>query len=143
MMEVGEKKNVGSSTNGEDGSDGVVVELMGVIETVGSYSGFRKTHRKECVNLVRRLKLLVPLLEEMKELDIVMIISTTKALNSLVNLKNALSSAKKLLKNCSSGSKIYLVSLLSLPLSLLFLSPELAFGFLGSQINGFVAFFCG
>ncbi|KAM1483266.1 hypothetical protein ACFX1Q_035186 [Malus domestica] len=108
MMEVGEKKNVGSSTKGEDGSDGVVVELMGVIETVGSYSGFRKTHRKECVNLVRRLKLLVPLLEEMKELDIVMIISTTKALNSLVNLKNGLSSAKKLLKNCSSGSKIYL-----------------------------------
>ncbi|OMO62416.1 hypothetical protein COLO4_33081 [Corchorus olitorius] len=28
-----------------------------------------KTKRKECLNLVRRLKLLVPLLEEIKELD--------------------------------------------------------------------------
>lgn len=116
-MEVGEKGNVGASTNGEDDSDGVVGELMGVIETVGSYSEFRRTHRKECLNLVRRLKLLVPLMEEMRELDI-LILSTTKALNSLASLKEALVSAKKLLRNCSCGSKIYLVSTLSLSLSL-------------------------
>lgn len=116
-MEVGEKGNVGASTNGEDDSDGVVGELMGVIETVGSYSGFRRTHRKECLNLVRRLKLLVPLMEEMRELDI-LILSTTKALNSLASLKEALVSAKKLLRNCSCESKIYLVSTLSPPLSL-------------------------
>ncbi|CAL9022975.1 unnamed protein product [Prunus brigantina] len=107
VMEVGEKGNVGASTNGEDDSDGVVGELMGVIEAVGSYSGFRRTHRKECLNLVRRLKLLVPLIEEMRELNI-LILSTTKALNSLASLKEAIVSAKKLLRNCSCESKIYL-----------------------------------
>lgn len=80
-----------------------VGELMGVIETVGSYSGYRKAHRKECLSLVRRLKLLLPLLEEMRELDY-----SSQALSCLANLNKALASAKKLLKNCSCGSKIYL-----------------------------------
>lgn len=92
-----EKKNVGV----EDESS--VGELMGVIETVGSYSGYRKAHRKECLSLVRRLKLLLPLLEEMRELDY-----SNQALSCLANLNKALASAKKLLKNCSCGSKIYL-----------------------------------
>lgn len=98
-----EKKNVGV----EDESS--VGELMGVIETVGSYSGYRKAHRKECLSLVRRLKLLLPLLEEMRELDY-----SNQALSCLANLNKALASAKKLLKNCSCESKIYLVSSLSL-----------------------------
>lgn len=103
------KKNVGGG--GEDESDGgSVEELMGVIETVGSYSGFRRAHRKECLSLVRRLKLLLPLLEEIRELEYY----SNQALSSLSNLKKALASAKKLLKNCSCGSKIYLVSVISL-----------------------------
>ncbi|KAM5562750.1 U-box domain-containing protein 15-like [Rosa sericea] len=97
------KKNVGGG--GEDESDGSSVEeLMGVIETVGSYSGFRRAHRKECLSLVRRLKLLLPLLEEIRELEYY----SNQALSSLSSLKKALASAKKLLKNCSCGSKIYL-----------------------------------
>ena len=84
----------------------VVRELMEVIETVGSYAGFRKTQRKECLNLVRRLKLLVPLLEEIRELDKSV---SGLGLNSLASLKKALLGAKKLLKNCNYGSKIYLV----------------------------------
>lgn len=104
-----EKKNVVVG-GGEDGSDGnSVEELMGVIERVGSYSGFRSAHRKECLSLVRRLKLLLPLLEEIRELEYY----SNQALNSLANLKRALASAKKLLKNCSCGSKIYLVSVIS------------------------------
>lgn len=112
-MEGGETGNVVSSKKGcnagDDKSD-VVGELMGVIESVGSYSGFRKPQRKECFNLVRRLKLLVPLLEEVKEIDSLV---SAKALNGLANLKKALQLAKKLLKNCSCGSKIYLVSAFS------------------------------
>ncbi|GLT63210.1 hypothetical protein SLA2020_357890 [Shorea laevis] len=94
----------GGSSNRGDGSD-VVRELMEVIDTVGSYTGYRKTQRKECLNLVRRLKLLIPLLEEMRELEESV---SGLALNSLVNLKKALVAAKKLLKDCNYGSKIYL-----------------------------------
>ncbi|XP_022762255.1 U-box domain-containing protein 15-like [Durio zibethinus] len=93
-----------SSSVGEESE--VVRELMEVIETVGSYAGFKKTQRKECLNLVRRLKLLVPLLEEIRELDKSVV--SVSALNSLVGLKKALLGAKKLLKNCNYGSKIYL-----------------------------------
>ncbi|MBA0607697.1 hypothetical protein Godav_019964 [Gossypium davidsonii] len=88
-------------------SSELVREMMEVIETVGSYAGFRVTQRKECLNLVRRLKLLVPLLEEIKELDY-SVSGLGLALNSLLNLKKALLGAKKLLKNCNYGSKIYL-----------------------------------
>ncbi|KAL0291472.1 UNVERIFIED_CONTAM: hypothetical protein Sradi_7025500 [Sesamum radiatum] len=60
----------GGNGNGNGNGNGVdvVKEMMEVIEKVGSYVGFRKTQRKECLNLVRRLKLLMPLLEEIKEL---------------------------------------------------------------------------
>ncbi|XVF00768.1 hypothetical protein REPUB_Repub04eG0029800 [Reevesia pubescens] len=93
-----------SSNVGEESE--VVRELIEVIETVGSYVGFRKTQRKECLNLVRRLKLLMPLLDEIRELDKSAV--SGLGLNSLANLNKALLGAKKLLKNCNYGSKIYL-----------------------------------
>ncbi|XVE93997.1 hypothetical protein REPUB_Repub01dG0242400 [Reevesia pubescens] len=96
-----------SSVVGDIQESEVVRELMEVIETIGSYTGFRKTQRKECLNLVRRLKLLVPFLEEMRELDDKSAVSGV-GLISLANLKKALFGAKKLLKNCNYGGKIYL-----------------------------------
>lgn len=111
---------VNSSSKGGDESD-VVRELMGVIETVGSYAGYRKTQRKECLSLVRRLKLLVPLLEEILELGTSVSgdgDGDGEALNCLADLRKALLAAKKLLKHCSYGSKIYLVSVNLLPVSL-------------------------
>ncbi|THG03036.1 hypothetical protein TEA_026253 [Camellia sinensis var. sinensis] len=74
----------------------VVKELMEVIETLGSFVSYRRTQRKECLNLVRRLKLLVPLLEELKDQQLHTPISD-EALNCLANLKKALRYAKKLL----------------------------------------------
>ncbi|CAN6554478.1 unnamed protein product [Malus baccata var. baccata] len=59
---------------------------------------------------------MLAVLEEVRELDIFKITSTTNALNSLVNLKKALFSANKLLKNCRCGSKIYLVELMLMQL---------------------------
>ncbi|GMP37281.1 hypothetical protein CsSME_00009035 [Camellia sinensis var. sinensis] len=85
----------------------VVKELMEVIETLGSFVSYRRTQRKECLNLVRRLKLLVPLLEELRDQQLHTPISD-EALNCLANLKKALRYAKKLLSTCSHGSKIYL-----------------------------------
>lgn len=106
-MERGvEKVGLSSSSNGGDGCN-VVREMMDVIETVGSYVGYRKTQRKECLNMVRRLKLLGPLLEEIRDIDCLV---SSETLNCLVNLKKALLGAKKLLKTCSYGSKLYLVS---------------------------------
>ncbi|GMI74424.1 Plant U-Box 15 [Hibiscus trionum] len=101
----------GLSEVGEE-SEVVVRELIEVIETVGSYDGFRKTQRKDCLNLVRRLKLLVPLLEEIEDQlgnpSNVSCSGSGSGSNSLVSLKKALLGAKKLLKNCNYGSKIYL-----------------------------------
>ncbi|KAM7256548.1 hypothetical protein ACFE04_012289 [Oxalis oulophora] len=94
-------------------SSSVMEELMDLIETVGSYCQFRRYQKKECFNLVRRLKLLLPLLEEIKDLennddnD-----NKSDAVSSLnicfPTLKKALLSAKKLLKTCNFGSKIFL-----------------------------------
>ncbi|KAI6700965.1 hypothetical protein NL676_015289 [Syzygium grande] len=92
------------------GSGGSGVEgLIGVIEKAGSYGGYRKTQKKECLNLARRLRLLVPLLEEIGE--------TRHAANfpgdalgaTLDRLRQAVVAADKLLKQCHCGSKIYLV----------------------------------
>ncbi|TYI37888.1 hypothetical protein ES332_A03G247200v1 [Gossypium tomentosum] len=76
----------------------MVRELMEVIETVGSYAGFRKTQRKDCLNLVRRLKLLVPLLEEIKDQVGNPLGVSGSGMDSLVSLKKALLGAKKLLR---------------------------------------------
>lgn len=89
------------------GGDDVVREMVEMIEKMGSYSDFRKTQRKECLNLVRRLKLLTPLLEEIRELHPSI---SDHAFNHLVGLKKALLASKKLLKTCNSTSKIFLVS---------------------------------
>lgn len=104
--------NVSVSSKGGDTMD-VVKELMEVIETVGSYAGYRKTQRKECLCMVRRLKLLVPLLEEIRDLGSLV---SGEAFNCLANFRKAILAAKKLLKHCNCGSKIYLVSALSLSL---------------------------
>ncbi|KAJ9189425.1 hypothetical protein P3X46_000721 [Hevea brasiliensis] len=104
MERENNKWGVSSSSNGGEDND-LVRDMMEVIETVGSYTGYRRTQRKECLNLARRLKLLVPLLEEIKES--VKLVSS-EDLNCLVNLKEALHGAMKLLKKCSCGSKICL-----------------------------------
>lgn len=81
-------------------------EIVAVIESAAQLGDYRRTQRKECYNLVRRLKLLLPLIEEIRDHD--ELISET-GVESLWNLKKAINLAKKLLKICNEGSKIYLV----------------------------------
>ncbi|KAK1434382.1 hypothetical protein QVD17_00121 [Tagetes erecta] len=102
-MEKG-KMGILGENEGDDGND-LVAEMMDMIETVGSYTNFRRTQRKECLKLVRRLKLLIPLLEETKEMNQQI---PTRAFQSFVHLKKPLLSAMKLLKQCNFGSKIFL-----------------------------------
>ncbi|KAG6570980.1 U-box domain-containing protein 15 [Cucurbita argyrosperma subsp. argyrosperma] len=97
------------SNGGPDGTVDVLKDLKeanDLIEVIVGFSGFRKTQSKECLNLVRRLKMLAPLLEEIRDLyDMV----PAEGLSSHIGqLKEALLLAKRLLKNCHNGSKIYL-----------------------------------
>ncbi|KAF9603935.1 hypothetical protein IFM89_039155 [Coptis chinensis] len=84
----------------------VAQEIMDVIKGIGSFGEYRRTQRKECINLVRRIKLLVPFFEEIIELDNKPL--PDSMVECLCNLKMALVCAKKLLKVCRDASKIYL-----------------------------------
>ncbi|WOH03696.1 hypothetical protein DCAR_0623095 [Daucus carota subsp. sativus] len=83
----------------------VINELIGIIEYVKAIPDFRITQKKQSQCLVRRLKLLLPLLEEIRDLESPL---PEECCVYLYKLKTAFRSAKKLLKACSVGSKIYL-----------------------------------
>ncbi|KAJ7005647.1 U-box domain-containing protein 15-like [Populus alba x Populus x berolinensis] len=84
----------------------IAQEILSVIESVARLGDYRRSHKKECYGLVRRMKLLLPFLEEIK--DFYGTISDV-GIASLSSLKKALVLAKKLLTTCNEGSKIYLV----------------------------------
>lgn len=89
----------------------VVQEIVGVIESVAQFGDYRRTQKKECYGVVRRMKLLLPLFEEIRDLERPI---PETGIAWLCNLKKALLLAKKLLKTCNEGSKIYLVRILKL-----------------------------
>lgn len=47
----------------------VVRKLIGVIHNVGSYEEYRRSQREECHILSERLKLLLPLFEEIRDFE--------------------------------------------------------------------------
>ncbi|XP_039145199.1 U-box domain-containing protein 15 [Dioscorea cayenensis subsp. rotundata] len=79
--------------------------LLQLIESVGTMGEFRRTQRKECSHLIRRMRLFVPLLEEITDLEATI---PESARNALLDLKKAFSCARALLKSCCHSSKIYL-----------------------------------
>lgn len=83
-----------------------VEEIQKIIESMVQFGEFRKTQRKESHNLVRRFKLMLPLLEELRDLSQPYPEIGVAWLNKL---KDALLMAKDLLRLCSQGSKIHLV----------------------------------
>jgi hypothetical protein len=83
--------------------------LENLIETVSEisyFSDYKCTVKKQFCNLARRLKLLTPLFEEIKEIKEPI---PQQSMKALIFLKQGLVSAKDLLKFGSEGSKIYLV----------------------------------
>lgn len=80
-----------------------LINLVNEIAVIGDY---RRTHRKDCTTLVRRIKLLMPLFEELKDT-----VSPPQESfsSSASSLEKALLSAKTLLQLCHDGSKLYLV----------------------------------
>ena len=84
----------------------LVEETVSLIEYVARLGDYRTTQRQECYNLVRRMKILLPFFDEIRCLGSPI---TTNGIVCLSKLKKALRLAKKLLKTCNEGSKIYLV----------------------------------
>ena len=86
----------------------LVESLIGTVNEIASISDFKFTVKKQYCNLARRLKLLIPMFEEIRETKESISQETLKA---LVSLREALDSAKQLLRFGSEGSKIYLVNM--------------------------------
>ncbi|KAF9665506.1 hypothetical protein SADUNF_Sadunf16G0129900 [Salix dunnii] len=91
----------------EKGGGEVVEILIKTVNEIASISDYRYTVKKQYCNLARRLKLLIPMLEEIR--DIKDSIIPQQTLKALAMLKQALDSAKDLLMFGCEGSKIYLV----------------------------------
>lgn len=92
----------------EDEKGAVVQSLIATVSEIASISDYRSMVKKQYCNLARRLKLLTPMFEEIRESKEPIPQDTMKA---LISLKEALDSAKELLRFGREGSKIYLVSM--------------------------------
>ncbi|CAL9234731.1 unnamed protein product [Arabidopsis halleri] len=79
--------------------------LIDSINEIASISDHHTPMKKHCGNLSRRLKLLIPMLEEIRENQE----SSSEVVKALLSLKESLLPAKDLLSFVSQVSKIYLV----------------------------------
>ncbi|CAD5170114.1 unnamed protein product [Musa acuminata subsp. malaccensis] len=84
----------------------VVESLMAAVEEIAAISDYRNAYKKQFCNLSRRIKLLAPMFEELKESKDPI---PPRAVRALEKLNGALDSAKDLLRLGSEGSKIFLV----------------------------------
>ncbi|GMI89799.1 Plant U-Box 15 [Hibiscus trionum] len=83
----------------------LVQESVSLIEYVARLGDFRSTQRHECYSLVRRMKILLPFFDEIRLFGACI---PPHAVAALSKLKKVVCLAKKLLKTCSDGSKIFL-----------------------------------
>lgn len=97
-----EKGSVSREIDDED----LIHGLLQAIDTVKSFGEYRRTQKKACLNLIRRMKLIVPFLEDVRDRDTPMPDSVYERLCSLTEAFNL---AQKLSRCCHDGSKIYLV----------------------------------
>ncbi|KAF0906367.1 hypothetical protein E2562_009722 [Oryza meyeriana var. granulata] len=83
----------------------LVEELLATVNSARAFVDFRRTQRKECANLLRWLQLVLPLLEELRDSAPPL---TEDAYHRLALLGRAFSAARRLLRSCHDGSKIFL-----------------------------------
>jgi hypothetical protein len=82
-----------------------LIELVNEISNISEYT--KRIFRTESCNLTRRVKLLAPLFDEVKEQKRSL---PEEALSCFKLIEHALQSARELLKSCHSGSRLYAVS---------------------------------
>ena len=94
--------------NPEKDSDkmSVLSQLLAIVREISGLPECRSTSKKMYYNLVRRIKLLSPLFEELKDGEEELEDSEIQGFESL---RVALDSAKELLKLVNEGSKLYQV----------------------------------
>jgi hypothetical protein len=92
----------------EEEKGALAQSLIDIVNEIASISDYRWTVKRPYCNLARRLKLLTPMFEEIRDSKEAVPKETVRA---LVSMKEALDSAKDLLRFGSDGSKIYLVRL--------------------------------
>lgn len=85
----------------------LIQSLIDIANTIGLKGDYIKSHKKECASLTRRVKLLAPLFEELRESRQRI---SYQAFTALQGLEEALQSVNSLLQMCHDGSKLYLVS---------------------------------
>lgn len=92
----------------EEEKGALAQKLIDTVNEISALTEYRAAVKKQYTNLARRLKLLTPMFEEIRDSKEPLPRDSLEALSSL---KCALDSAKDLLRFGSEGSKIYLVSL--------------------------------
>ena len=85
----------------------VVQRLIELVNEIGGICDYRPMVKKQYCNLARRLKLLTPMFEEIRDMKEVIISEETS--KAMVDFKDALESARDILRFGSEGSKIYMV----------------------------------
>lgn len=91
----------------EKGPSAAVVErLLVAVDEIAAFSDYRNAYKKQLGNLSRRIKLLAPLFDELKDSKDPI---PESAARTLAPLEDALAAAKELLRFSSEGSKIFLV----------------------------------
>ncbi|BAF20547.2 Os06g0726900 [Oryza sativa Japonica Group] len=92
--------------SGRQLSDGdLLEELLSTANAARAFHEFRQSQRKECFNLLRWLQLLLPLVQELRESAPAL---SDDAYRRLALLGRAFQAARRLLRCCHDGSKIYL-----------------------------------
>jgi hypothetical protein len=83
-------------------------ELLSTVGSARAFQEFRRSQRKESFNLLRWLQLVLPLIEELREAAPARPL-TDDAYRRLALLGRAFQAARRLLRCCHDGSKIFLV----------------------------------
>lgn len=100
----------------KDDCCGLVREIVSIVEFLDQINDYRRTQQKECFNLVRRLKILIPVMDEIRCFDESHPPSSSSSSpdscrHFLYRLRKVILVAKKLLETCNNGSKIFLVQI--------------------------------
>jgi hypothetical protein len=96
-----------SEPSGRQLSDEALVEdLLAAVACARSFQEFRRSQRKESFGLQRWLQLVLPLIQEIREIGPSL---TDDAYRHLALLGRAFHAARRLLRCCHDGSKIFLV----------------------------------
>lgn len=108
-----------SPEGGKEEVGDLVERVAELVDEIAVISDFRNAYRRQFCNLSRRIRLLAPMMEEVKEGPRPLPEASVTALRQL---REALAGARELLRLGSNGSKIFLVGFLDYSSKIVLLS---------------------